>query len=533
MSEEDLKNDDGSLTPDQVAEEAKAEEEFLSAPEDTVNPLVPEEKKEDVPDGTISSADVSETEPAASDENLVSNEQTVLSGAPAAEPVAASEAENPAATATVEQSVNMPAKKKSHKGLIITLCIVFVLLLGGGAAALIFGLSYGSPERYLSDAMNKVFSAENISLTASQEASSETPNVKNTTILDCDSEDADCITEEESSKCISGTSKDGSSKCITPDTLPTMTTSAFSGDFELAKGKDGVKLSYSMKDSSSSKEMGVSGVLLKDGDLYFKATGLSNASSIITQILTMISSATSLKNLSTSSSSMIGSVVASLLEKIDDNWYMVKLSELGKDSECASKNIDKILSKDMKDFFDVYKENEFIELDKDAKVEEKDGVKLITVKFNYDKFKSFMEAVNNKVGVEKCSEESGSNDSNYEQMFKQYFGEDGKIKLGIRPWSHELASIEASDLSIKVKYDKVDISAPSSAKSLDDLKSDVREGIVDATYKALYDYCESSLKSYGKAYVDQCKQMIKERYGSQIDKITVEDFLSGKNSISL
>ena len=96
---------ESGLTPEQVAEEAKAEEEFLSAPEDTVNPLVPEEEKASgAPDGMISSADVSEAAPVDENLDLVSNEENVLSGV-TTEPIV-EETENPADNVVVEQSVN-------------------------------------------------------------------------------------------------------------------------------------------------------------------------------------------------------------------------------------------------------------------------------------------------------------------------------------------------------------------------------------------------------------------------------------------
>jgi hypothetical protein len=55
---------DPELTPEQIAEEAKAEEEFISAPEDTItNPLVPEEPtpadvQENTLEGAIGSGDL-------------------------------------------------------------------------------------------------------------------------------------------------------------------------------------------------------------------------------------------------------------------------------------------------------------------------------------------------------------------------------------------------------------------------------------------------------------------------------------------
>ena len=136
-----------------AAETAKAEEDFISTPEDTVeNPLVPEEKTDDEDEdrlkGAIGSGNLAvdypeeaapAEEPAVEEtpaetpvEEAPATEAPAEEAAPAAEtPVEEVPAAAPVAEATATVADYDAPKKKSKAGLIITLVVIFLLLIEG------------------------------------------------------------------------------------------------------------------------------------------------------------------------------------------------------------------------------------------------------------------------------------------------------------------------------------------------------------------------------------------------------------------
>lgn len=480
-------------TPEEIAaEEAKAEEEFLATPEDTItNPLVPEEPKaaeeEEISlEGAIGSgnleADYPEEKPAPvnNEANTASVEEepaelTVDHSAPAETPAPAPApvAEQPVA-ATPAATEGAAPKKKSKKGLIITLIIIFLLLIGGGVFAIIWFMNAESPENMLKDALSKFWGAENIQTTA--------------TIT---SDAGGNATEMTLDAVLAGANLSGSGK---------------------------LKVNYQGKDIN----INYSAAYSKDGVAYFKIDNLKN----MLKDFGMDTSSSdededdedSLSSAFSMLADLLSSVLNAVVEKVDGNWFKITAAdakELGNTQvSCMLENLKGVVdSSTKKTISEAYGKNPFLKVNKDAKVEEKDGVKYFKVTVDKDAQKKFTEETKNIDSVKKlsaCFESESSEDATDNAI--------NEMTLGIKPWSHELVSISGtsetkngegeeptkSTISAKLSYDKKDVTMPSDAKDVEYLKS----AVVDALKSAMTSYADKACQaysSYGAEYVQACK----------------------------
>ncbi len=484
-------------------EEAKAEEEFISTPEDTVeNPLVPEEPKEvddsedeDRLKGAIGSGNLEADYPE-EEKELVNNEDNFTSE-PAAEaeaPVEETPVEETAAETPVEEVVTGPAittntpvteanpfavanpatsdgfepKKKSKAGLIVTLVVLALLLIGGGVGFFVWMSIAESSENILKDALAKVWTVENIQMTGSMELANAGNNYE-----------------------------------ITFD-------GAKAGGNLGGSGK--IKGSYSGTDFSIS----FSSSYIKGGEAYVKLDGLKDVLDSLN-----LDSLGALAGEDTAA--LLSSMLGAIVKKVDGQWYKITAADI-KDYDtngsmsCMLESIDGAISNDtMKKVADIYKKHPFIEVDKKADVKEEDGVKYITVTVNKDESKKFADEakeVDSLKKLAKCADSSEEKDKE---------SKNPKVVLGVKPWSHELvsASIEsegenAGKMNIKMTYDKKDISAPSDAKKLSTLSTDIEKAVQDALEKYIDKACQQ-YAAYGQTMVDYCKQAAMQQMGGSFD----------------
>lgn len=529
MSDDEYRNGFGDeeapvekTAEENAAEEAKAEEEFIDTPEDHVdNPLVPDEQKEDDSEdedrlkGAIGSGNLAVDYP--EEKELESNEVNMAEAAAEAtgateaieatevtEPTVAAEApatEAPAETATVAveetpaepetapvatteavanattQASTGEPKKKSKAGLIITLVVVALLLIGGAVGFFIWMSINESPEKVLKDSLTKIWTSENVQMSGTL------------------------------------TAENGSN--------------GYEVSFDSAKSDGNLSGSGKIKSNYDGMDVDIdfSASYIKGGNLYVKIEGLE-------EVVKNLSSNSSTASVMSSYADLLSDILGAVVEKIDGQWYKISAGDLKEMSaaegvSCMLENLDGAMDKDsMKSVADVYEKHPFITINKDTELKEEDGVKYISVTVNEDDSEKFIDELKNIDGFKKisaCSEESESDDD------YDYFDGDGdeddvddekdekdgetKMTLGVKSWSHELVSVEleksgdsAGKLSAKISYDKKDIAAPSDAKSISDLGNEIQESLKSAMTSYVNKLCSQMYASYGQNYVDLCVQ---------------------------
>lgn len=552
MSDDEYRNGFGDeeapvekTAEENAAEEAKAEEEFIDTPEDHVdNPLVPDEQKEDDSEdedrlkGAIGSGNLAVDYP--EEKELESNEVNMAEAATeatgateaieateATEPTVAAEApvaEAPAETATVAveetpaepetapaatteavanattQTSTGEPKKKSKAGLIITLVVVALLLIGGAVGFFIWMSINESPEKVLKDSLTKIWTSENVQMSGTL------------------------------------TAENGSN--------------GYEVSFDSAKSDGNLSGSGKIKSNYDGMDVDIdfSASYIKGGNLYVKIEGLE-------EVVKNLSSNSSTASVMSSYADLLSDILGAVVEKIDGQWYKISAGDLKEMSaaegvSCMLENLDGAMDKDsMKSVADVYEKHPFITINKDTEVKEEDGVKYISVTVSEDDSEKFIDELKNIDGFKKiaaCSEESESDDDydyfdgddDEDDVDDEKDEKDGETKmtLGVKSWSHELVSVEleksgdsAGKLSAKISYDKKDIAAPSDAKSISDLGNEIQESLKSAMTSYVNKLCSQMYASYGQNYVDLCVQSsMKQMVDFDISEL-FDGFIGGNN----
>lgn len=157
-------SEDAERTLEEI-EEARAEEEFISAPEDTVNnPLVPANaggvaisSGNFAHDDFTGGSDMPINNETNIKEEIVGNSEGSIFDKP-------KEAVPAPAAAPAMQPVAAEPKKKSKAGLIVTICILAALLIGGGVFCLFFFVLRSTPANLVNDSVNNLLTAENFNV---------------------------------------------------------------------------------------------------------------------------------------------------------------------------------------------------------------------------------------------------------------------------------------------------------------------------------------------------------------------------------
>ena len=465
------------------------------------NPVVPEEsitneETEDRLEGTIGSGDIesdfSESEETApveetereqpveqeqkeepKEDNNKEGEEEMEEETPA--PIlGGAKPEAPASPATEAPAADAAApvqKKKSHKGLIITLIIVALVLIGGGVGFAIWAMIHESPEVALRDAFSNIWKEENIKINGS---------------LAIDNNGTDFTVDIEGAK---------SGKNI-----------AGSGTIQAEYAGKDLKIKYSAS-------------YIDKGNLYVKLDGLDDLMDSL-DLSNMMGGSSSTGGVDYSS--LLTTIVGNLVEKIDGNWYKItadNLNTYSSDAGCILENLGGLFEKDSMDAIaESYKNHEFIEIDKDAKVEEADGAKYYTIKINKEKGIDFIKdaKADSLNGLRKCMDVDNAKTSGSED------GNMTTVKVGITPWSHKLVGIKAkgekdASLDWKIKYEKTDISEPSESKGIDSIMEDIQEAVSSAMTSFIKQTCETMYGSYGDVYVQACVEAATENMGEGFD----------------
>lgn len=419
--------------------------------------------------------------------------------APAADPIGATVPTDPA---TEQAAAAAEPKKKKKTGLIIGI-IVALLLIGCGVGFFIWYTIHESPENSVKDAVSNLWNAENISAKGTAATSTKSGN----------------------------------------DTVNVDVT------FDAKANDSGVSLSGDLKTKVPSLgDISLGGNLVagNDGVAYIK---LNNVKDLLSGLMggamsTYDDDEVELTPEQEFQMNLQKAMFEGMGEALSDTWFKIDTSE-DSDTKCI---LDKAKTLNTKDFrkkiSDAYEKNPFIVVDEKAEVENRDGLKYITVKVDEKAQEEFTKALKEMSEVkelQKCSESKNDTDSEIE--FKSDSDDDknslkdAKIKLGIAGWSHELKKIEismkdekaSSDTTVKIdmSYDKVAIEMPSDAKDIKDISKTMKEKMVSKMTDVVEDYC-------GKAYKDaamnkQCVDTFTSMFDSmgEVDPTDVFSGLAG------
>ena len=366
-------------------------------------------------------------------------------------------------------------------------------MIGGGAAAFVFAQIYGSPERYLSDAMSKAISSENVIFEIQAPEGLEQYGVKNAKL-------------------------------------------------RVGRSLDGVGASLSLNYvGSENVDINADLLMSKNGKVYFRETGLKDLPYDqmvdVMKTIMLMSGNNSYANssdiyVSSGTRVMLGKVLA---EKYDGIWIESNLSTFLPSDTCASKAIDMLFSKQtLERVADLYKNNAFLTVNKDADISSENGLKFISVKYDDGKITSFGEAIKNDdafKAIRECSEKTetktetkgsggtkcrGSSTKCIDPITVEDEEQDSSnamigfygnmlknmdVSFGIKPWSHELAEVRVyapgttDGLKMKVSFDKPDFLAEPTSSNM------TSYSVIE---KALPDYRREAVIEY---YTEYCIAM--------------------------
>ncbi|MBP5634277.1 hypothetical protein J6X09_01100 [Candidatus Saccharibacteria bacterium] len=455
----------------------------MDSEEPIVSGSLDDSPTEDVELNNKEGSDMGETPEEAPLFGKAKKSEPVVTPAPSAEPVATAPVAAP--------------KKKSHAGLIITIIVLVLLLVGGGVAAFLWMMWHESAETSINDAVAKTFEAKDRTISGTLTTGGSAGGIKVT---------------------FDGAQSDGN----------------FGGSGKLSfAGLIDVKFNASM---------------MKDGDIYFKLDGVKDALKTlpIGDIIGSFAGGSSSTN-GMDVSELISELVGPVAEVIDGEWIKVSADDLGgitkQGSECDYNGVLGIFSGDAaKEVTEAYKKNTFIVQKKDSEVEDKDGVKYYVVEIDEKKATAFGKAIKNSDFGKKLSAcTSKETEDSEEASFVA--NKDTKIRLGIKPWSHELVAVEVESKSkqtgevkanLEIGYEKKSVEEPSDAKTVDKIKSKIESAIKKGLSNYMTSYakkiCQSTYGAYGSAYVEACVKQISGSLGD-FDDYSLEDLFG--NGFSL
>lgn len=516
ISEGDLESDfSGEVTNEETKEEDNKEEEGENTNMD--------EEKDPIVEAPEESSDAPVEESAPVEEVAEESvEETTVVEASTEEPEQETPKEEVEAAPAAEPSVIPVQKKKSKKGLIIFLIIFAILLIGGGVGFAIWMSIHESPEVALKDALSDFWSSENVQL------------------------NGDIVT-------------------ASADTETTFTVDAIKAGAKIS-GSGVLKADY----NGQEVKLNFSAAYVDKGAAYIKFEGLKDFAKDF-DFDSIFSALSGTNESAMDFSSLISSIIGGLAERVDGNWYKIEANDVkgingGEQMSCILENLNGILSSDSKDeVVNAYKENSFLEIDKDAKVTDKDGAKVYTIKIDKTKRDAFGDKVKEIDAYKKLSKCTESEDTVYEiddedplDVEDEEDDEDDEdrdisapkrttakkeaeveLKLSIAPWTHKLVGIEFTEKNddddktsadLKLSYDKKDVEEPSDAKSIKTLESDFKEILTGAAKQMVTELCTSFYGDYGEEFINACVEQALQSENFNSSNI-LQQFLGGSSDI--
>ena len=427
------------------------------------------------------STPAAESEPAsavaASDSAATSSETPVVSNAP-----------------TTEDSANgAAAPKKKKTGLIVGI-IVAVLLVGLIVGGVIFYMIHESKEQTVMDAITNLVGGgtQQIGSSIQTDARQFDGTINVTELKDANGAKSMSFTFKTDTKA-----------------------SSFNGTGTLT-----VKL-----ENGKDVKIDVSAAYISNDGIYFKLDNLKEA--LGDEVLGLSGSSTAdLGDDLNSLNQIISSLVSSIVEAVDGNWFKIDSETFASDKNsqesynCMTKAMDDMSSKEVKDkIASIYKSHPFIENDDEKGTSDADGLKYYSVKTNSDKYKAFINETKELSVVKDFKACINSSDSSSSEEEEKVTAE---IKLGITGWSHELKVIKGivnsesgkMDIDVKIGYEEKSVVAPTDkAKGMEDLVKDMMTAFAKSPYMA--SMINSQARKDCAAYISNTKV-----YQSCIDEAT-------------
>ncbi len=372
-------------------------------------------------------------------------------------------ANNPFAqsTAQMPQPAPVSAPKKSKKKWIILASIIAVLVLLGAGAFATYAW-YQNPNKVLSDAAVNVATAQ--AATVDGKLVYKNSGTTLTATL--------------------GTKSDGTNSSTSADiTIKSETTSGILAAGEFHVTADAVVAS---KDA----------IYFKLGDLKKVTESIVNSYvDSYTRALAPYGEPMSPAEISKIKKETL-ETIAPTIAKIDGQWIKVSYKDIDKQTtdenastQCAVDGVDKLRTDDamQTELKDVYAKNAFINIDEELGVQ--NGSLGYAISLDADKFNSFAKASNDTaLGKElgKCAKDGKLFDENDAVSANKDAINNTRIEMWVSQWTHQLTAMKIHDSADKASSDgtlamdlnfdftaKPTVEIPSSAKSFEDLQSDL------------------------------------------------------------
>ena len=462
----------------------------------------------------------------------------------AANPVAEAVAANPVmdnATPVVDNTnpsvvAAEPVKKKKKTGLIIGIVILVLLLIGGGIGAVLFVNWHESKEKVASDAMSKLFNAKLVDdkLTSSDVGLGVTSISGDVTITkkDVDKfEDDDYYAYLESMKISLDAKSEGVSESV----------------------KLGLEGSFNNGDKS---KVEAEGAYIAGGKIYFKIGEIADYEGLGD----VLSGSKQVREYSHHSlyddeeEDEEDPDVAKLEEKlsniltsrISNQWIEISNDAiknlLGSENyhdeySCITDGYEKATKENKDKILEAYQNNSFLEFGEaiDDVEGAKDGLTYYEIKINEETFEKFTKAVSELEtanDITKCfesiAEEYPTGLTSVDLLDKS--PEEKKVTpryyFGIKSWSHEVKNVivvvnsDSTKLvaNFDLDYEKISVSAPSDAKSIDKIAEDAWKEYIKTIDENFDTYIESRCGGGSAYFRSYCEQDIKESFDAMKDK---------------
>lgn len=552
---------------EEAMEEAAAEEAFIAGDEDvSVNPLVPEvknktefdtegDKGDEILGGAFGSGELNPVGTPFNNEEALKDESTseaeaqaeaeakpdgmvepAVEAAPKIGQTAPVEevkemnsdpvAENPApepkaemplfAAGAAAAPVAGEAPKKKKKGLVI-LIVVLLLLIAGGLAAFFIIRALESPERQISDAIQKLYTAE-----ATQFSGEITFKPKIAT---------------------SGTDSDSAAALASMINIKLSVDGASKGANATGSGK------LSIGVMGQSMEASVSGAYIANDGIYFKLDGLgtlAESMNLSDAISNLFSAQSTMDESEAEIAEEVAKILASsVLEKLDGGWYKIDSSSFTAGSEeaktysCVNEAMGKITSSDTKkQIAEAYKKHPVIVYDDSKENESEDGLTFFAVKTDEKASEELAKEVENIDALKSLSACLDSSDTPKKSDAGTgiKLGDDDKTKteimLGITGWTHELKAVKGSVISdslemaidIKINYEDKAVNAPEGSKNVSGLMGEVKKDVAEKLKSSpiwenvINEQCADAYrKSGGRMTPAQCQVAMREELKKQFE----------------
>jgi len=322
----------------------------------------------------------------------------------------------------------MPAPRPRKKGLIVTLIIIAILVVLGGAAALAYKFWYQNPEKVVTDGLLNALKADTVSFKA---------------VADVKSSSSGTITMTGS-----------------------ITKKAASADFEFVSTSD--DMDYAIKGS---------GMYAENGDYYLKVTN-------VRELVDMLMSPQSPGEMPAGVTSALNNFVT----KVNDQWIKISASDIeklgaeGVKSQTCLQDVYKKLETDKSytnELGDLYEQHRFIVITRE--LGSKDGSLGYEVDTDIAKMKDFARGLKDTKLYKDLHGCDNSFAINENDISEESSGAKTTMEVWVSRWTHEITKVnlvneegnERASVVLETTFNRpITITEPTQSKSVEDVMKD-------------------------------------------------------------